>query len=189
MDGCLRRHRQRARLTDRTVREVVYLYKKTLPIDGKVLKVLEKTEVDPMSKPGQKIVAAILENYDDDLSPDEVVEAVEDYALDLKNFHEGSHTVPIVPVLVSTNAQSQPIPELNFADDLVASPVGTNKTDLGALSGGICTAQAFPAIEIDEWMAKGYKPTPTIVEAAQILYQTHSVADILRYDAGAKNLQ
>jgi hypothetical protein len=114
---------------------------------------------------------------------------VEDYALDLKNFHEGSHTVPIVPVLVSTNAQSQPIPELNFADDLVASPVGTNKTDLGALSGGICTAQAFPAIEIDEWMAKGYKPTPTIVEAAQILYQTHSVADILRYDAGAKNLQ
>jgi hypothetical protein len=27
---------------------------------------------------------------------------VEDYALDLKNFHEGSHTVPIVPLLVST---------------------------------------------------------------------------------------
>ena len=38
-------------------------------------------------------------------------------------------------------------------------------------------------------MAKGYKPTPTIVEAAEILYQTHSVADISRSDAGAKNLQ
>jgi hypothetical protein len=35
---------------------------------------------------------------------------VEDYALDLKNFHKGSHTAPIVPVLVSTNAESQPIP-------------------------------------------------------------------------------
>ena len=58
---------------------------------------------------------------------------VEDYALDLKNFHEGSHTAPIVPVLVSTNAESRPIPEIKFADDLVASPVGTNKTDLGAL--------------------------------------------------------
>ena len=114
---------------------------------------------------------------------------VEDYALDLKNFHEGSHTVPIVPILVSTDAESQPIPELNFADDLVASPVGTNKTDLGALIGGICTAQVFPAIDSDEWMAKGYKPTPTIVEAAEILYQTHSVADISRSDAGAKNLQ
>ena len=114
---------------------------------------------------------------------------VEDYALDLKNFHEGSHSVPIVPVLVSTNAESQPIPELRFADDLVASPVGTNKTDLGRLLDGICAARAFPAFDTDEWMAKGYRPTPTIVEAAQVLYRTHSVTDISRSDAGAKNLQ
>ena len=33
---------------------------------------------------------------------------VEDYALDLKNFHEGSHAVPIVPVLVSSDAESNP---------------------------------------------------------------------------------
>ncbi len=38
-------------------------------------------------------------------------------------------------------------------------------------------------------MAKGYRPTPTIVEAAEILYRTHSVTDISRKDAGAKNLQ
>ena len=100
---------------------------------------------------------------------------VEDYALDLKNFHEGSHTVPIVPVLVSTNAESQPIPDLRFADDLVASPVGTNKTDLGELIDVICAARAFPRLDIDEWMAKGYRPTPTIVQAAEILYRTHSV--------------
>ena len=44
---------------------------------------------------------------------------VQDYALDLKNFHEGSHVVPIVPVLVSTNAQrSQPISN-SVAPDLV----------------------------------------------------------------------
>jgi hypothetical protein len=114
---------------------------------------------------------------------------VEDYALDLKNFHEGSHTVPVVPVLVSTNAESHPIAELTFADDLVASPVGTNKTDLGALLDGICAARAFPTLDIDEWMAKGYRPTPTIVEAAEVLYRTHSVTDISRSDAGAKNLR
>jgi hypothetical protein len=114
---------------------------------------------------------------------------VEDYALDLKNFHEGSHTAPIVPVLVSTNAESQPLPELKFADDLVALPVGTNKADLGALIDSICSMQAFPAFNIDEWMAKGYRPTPTIVEAAESLYRTHSVTDISRSDAGAKNLQ
>src|SRR5579862_6306118 len=71
---------------------------------------------------------------------------VEDYALDLKNFHEGSHTVPIVPVLVATHAEPRPIPELRFADDLVASPVGTNKTGLGALIGAICAAQTFPSL-------------------------------------------
>jgi hypothetical protein len=114
---------------------------------------------------------------------------VEDYALDLKNFHEGSHAAPIVPVLVSTNAESQPIPALMFAEDLVASPVGTNKADLGKLIDTICASRAFPRFDIDEWMATGYRPTPTIVQAAEMLYRTHSVIDISRSDAGAKNLQ
>jgi Uncharacterized conserved protein (DUF2075) len=114
---------------------------------------------------------------------------VEDYALDLKNFHEGSHTVPIVPVLVSTDAKSQPIPELKFADDLVATPVGTNKSDLGALVEDICATRGSPQFDIEGWMIKGYKPTPTIIEAAETLYRTHTVTDISRSDAGAKNLR
>jgi hypothetical protein len=114
---------------------------------------------------------------------------VVDYALDLKNFHEGSHNIPIVPVLVSTNADSQPLPELMFAEDLVADSVGTNKTDLGTLIHWICANQVFPTLDIDGWMAKGYRPTPTIIEAAEVLYRTHCVTDISRSDAGAKNLQ
>ncbi|MGA2375149.1 MAG: DUF2075 domain-containing protein [Candidatus Sulfotelmatobacter sp.] len=117
------------------------------------------------------------------------LEQVEDYALDLKNFHEGSHAAPIVPVLVSTNAESRPIPDLMFADDLVALPIGTNKSDLGELIDVICTARAFPSFDIDEWMTTGYRPTPTIVQAAEVLYRTHSVSDISRSDAGAKNLR
>ncbi len=117
------------------------------------------------------------------------LDQVEDYALDLKNFHEGSHKVPVVPVLVSTHAELQPMSALHFADDLVASPIGTNAMALGDLLSHICASRAFPTLDIDDWVAKGYKPTPTIVEAAQILYQTHSVADISRSDAGAKNLQ
>ena len=35
----------------------------------------------------------------------------------------------------------------------------------------------------------GYKPTPTIIEAAEVLYRTHEVTDISRKDASAKNLQ
>jgi hypothetical protein len=117
------------------------------------------------------------------------LEQVEDYALDLKNFHEGSHSAPIVPVLVSTDAESRPIPGFTFADDLVASPIGTNKVDLGRLIDVICAARPFPKLDIDAWMTTGYKPTPTIVQAAEVLYRTHSVLDISRSDAGAKNLQ
>ncbi len=114
---------------------------------------------------------------------------VEDYAVDLKNFHEGSHAVPIVPILVSTHAESQPLPIAQFAEDLVALPIGTNAASLGPLIDHICSSRAFPNFSVGEWMAKGYKPTPTIVQAAQILYRTHSVTDISRSDAGVKNLQ
>jgi hypothetical protein len=114
---------------------------------------------------------------------------VEDYALDLKNFHGGSHRVAIVPVLISTKAKPCPVPRLTFADDLVARPIATNATGLTYLIEEVCTQRAFPVINVEDWMAKGYKPTPTIIQAAEILYQTHSVTDISRSDASAENLQ
>src|SRR5262249_33507831 len=43
-------------------------------------------------------------------------------------------------------------------------------------------------LEAEAWLASGYRPTPTIVEAAQALYQGHTVDDISRSDAGAWNL-
>ncbi len=114
---------------------------------------------------------------------------VEDYALDLKNFHEGSHAVPIVPILVATDAESRTVDEPKFADDLVAKTLGSNAEGLGALIGVVCDSSSFPRFDLADWMAKGYRPTPTIVEAAEVLYRTHSVTDISRSDAGAKNLQ
>jgi hypothetical protein len=113
---------------------------------------------------------------------------VEDYALDLKNFHEGSHTVPIVPVLVSTHAPFSNSFECNFAEDLVASPIASNAAEFGGWINYVVESHGYSALDVDDWIAKGYKPTPTIVEAAQVLYQTHNVSDISRSDAGAKNL-
>lgn len=114
---------------------------------------------------------------------------VVDYALDLKNFHEGSHNVPVVPLLVSTNAPSRGLSELVFGEDFVAKPIGTNGSSLSAVVRSISPIDGFPSIDIADWIAKGYRPTPTIIEAAQVLYETHSVTDISRSDAGAKNLQ
>lgn len=113
---------------------------------------------------------------------------VEDYALDLKNFHQSSHAVPIVPILVSTHAPSQPLSPLLFANDLVASPVRANGSDLGRVLQHVHSARDFPTFCTQAWMAGGYRPTPTIIEAAQVLYLTHRVEDISRSDASAKNL-
>lgn len=114
---------------------------------------------------------------------------VEDYALDLKNFHEGSHRAPIVPILIATKAPGTRPEQPAFADDMVAKPLRANSNDLGPLLRSIVDGYAFSALDEQCWMAAGYRPTPTIVEAAQTLYRTHNVIDIARSDASAKNLQ
>ena len=40
------------------------------------------------------------------------IEQSHDYALDLKNFHRGSHNIPIVPILIPTAASLQPTPKI-----------------------------------------------------------------------------
>lgn len=127
-----------------------------------------------------------------------------DYALDLKNFHAGSHHKHIVPVLICTKAPIH-TNAVTWCTDNVAEPLLSNGKDLGAIIKLAFAAvwQAKKAvgniayglsdgpqeqINATEWADSGYKPTPTIIEAAQALYQGHSVAEISRSDAGAKNL-
>lgn len=54
------------------------------------------------------------------------------YALDLKNFHETSHAVPIVPVLVSTRAKDVDVELGLWAGDDVHPPVCANQHTLAA---------------------------------------------------------
>jgi len=116
------------------------------------------------------------------------IDQVIDYSLDLKNFHSGSHDRPVVPVLIATAASPKPV-QLSLWHDAVAEPILSNGTDLDRLLRQVvsefCKQDAFTP---DAWMAAGYKPTPTIIEAAQALYRSHRVEDITRSDAGAKNL-
>lgn len=116
------------------------------------------------------------------------IEQVTDYALDLKNFHAGSHTRLIIPVVVATDAAEKPV-QLKLWPDEVAEPILSDGADLGQFL--LATVRRFPnqpRLVSQEWMASGYKPTPTIIEAAQALYRSHRVDEITRSDAGAKNL-
>ncbi len=110
-----------------------------------------------------------------------------DYALDLKNFHKESHDKNIVPILLATEAVSQQLMLSQYSDRLF-SPVCANTQDFGFLLREIISRVSGPEIDPCQWLNSVYCPTPTIVEAAQALYQGHSVEEISRSEAGAENL-
>ena len=117
------------------------------------------------------------------------IEQVHDYALDLKNFHKGSHELPIVPIVLATEAAVAGLPNVRFAPDGIAYPVLARIDQLPALFVYCTGATALDPINVQNWLRSGYQPTPTIVEAAQALYQNHAVEEIARSDAGARNLR
>lgn len=110
-----------------------------------------------------------------------------DYALDLKNFHGGSRSVPIVPILVATAAPVEKL-ELVEHDDRVFNPLKANLSSLTAVIDEVRKHVASQIVDPIKWMAAPYQPTPTIIEAAQSLYENHSVEEISRSDAAAENL-
>jgi hypothetical protein len=113
-----------------------------------------------------------------------------DYALDLLNFHEGSHDASLVPILVATAAApSGDSPQI--AKKGVASCVDASVGELHRLlreAVDQAVLAHLPPFDPGAWVQSNYKPTPTIVEAAQALYRDHDVSEISRSDASAKNL-
>lgn len=112
------------------------------------------------------------------------VDQVLDYALDLKNFHKLSQDKLIVPILVATNyknssSEIQP----SVYDDRVVNPLMTGQDHLLLLISEVL--KQFPGEEAvdSSWVISPYAPTPTIIEAARTLYESHSVEDITRHEA------
>lgn len=110
-----------------------------------------------------------------------------DYALDLKNFQEQSHDVPLVPILVATNAPDFNN-DLQQYEDKLFKPIKCNSSNLKKIIQNVCENFEGNAIDSNRWENSPYKPTPTIIEAAQALYQGHDVKEISRSDSGAENL-
>lgn len=115
------------------------------------------------------------------------IDQVLDYALDLKNFHEGSHNRTLVPILVATRAPACEL-EVRAWSDGVMRPVLANRETLLPTIRALLINLGSAQIDAATWAASPYKPTPTIVEAAQALYRGHDVHEISRSEAGADNL-
>jgi len=118
------------------------------------------------------------------------VEQVWDYALDLKNFHKTSHNVVLVPVLIATEAKKNYAEiQLTSHNDKLTLPVKIGSEGLlEVIQNALYFFSNERQINISEYINGGYMPTPTIIEAAVALYTTHSVENITRSDADAKNL-
>lgn len=115
---------------------------------------------------------------------------VEDYAIDLRDFHLSSRERIIVPILVATQAKHSVAP-IKVNGDFVYKPGLTNASELGqAILDAYLSAHDTnqPPIDPISWDHSAYHPVPTIIEAAEMLYAGQSVREISSSHAGAINL-
>lgn len=115
----------------------------------------------------------------------------EDYALDLRDFHEESFGQVIIPVLVATEAKDSPSADALASNELVRSVRLANSTKLSNILAE--TYEAFhqagqPLIALPAWNSSGYKTVPTIIEAAESLFAGQSVREISASHADVFNL-
>jgi DUF2075 family protein len=112
------------------------------------------------------------------------VDQVLDYALDLKNFHRFSQDRLIVPILIATKYPKRTTDiQMSVYDDRVVNPVVTGEQGLSDLIMKIIKKFPNETPVNDNWVISPYAPTPTIIEAAKTLYESHSVENITRHEA------
>lgn len=112
------------------------------------------------------------------------VDQVLDYALDLNNFHKFSQDRVIVPILIATKTDRQSdIIQPSAYDDRVINPLVTGGYGIATLITKVLDAYPNEPPLDTNWIISPYAPTPTIIEAARTLYESHSVDDITRHEA------
>src|SRR5262249_49443311 len=97
---------------------------------------------------------------------------VEEYALDLRDFHAASARRRILPVLWSTNAEeSADGPSQMISPGTSVSPVVCVGTK--GFEGYLATlqnAEGEPDIVAEAWDCSPYRPVPSVIDAATIIF-------------------
>lgn len=105
---------------------------------------------------------------------------VEEYCFDLRDFHAVSSRRFIVPVLCATSAPSfakdPPTPNGQVAPVQLANAV--ELADALLLARDAYHRSADPPLDARSWIESPYRPTLSIVEAAERLYENHGVREI-----------
>ena len=114
---------------------------------------------------------------------------VEDYCLDLKNFHKGSHDKIIVPLLVITNNDKSTSINYKKAEDNIYETLNANPRNLEEIILFITKKENIQKFDYKNWESLPYEPTPTIIEAAKQLYASHGVENINKSEGDRENLK
>lgn len=107
---------------------------------------------------------------------------VEDYALNLRDFHAESSGRRIIPVLCVPDAIERVKPEQSLGMCIVDDVWLANEENLWNVLGeayalGKISLKA-DAIDPTAWISSAYRPVLTIIEAAERLYENHGVREI-----------
>ena len=114
------------------------------------------------------------------------IQQVEDYALDLRDFHEESHHRHIVPVLCVPDA---PKDDYELRNSQGVGPTCLcNRETLAELLEKIASLCDGRQIDVDAWDAAPYQPVPSIIKAAELLFAGHQVQEIANASSGPENV-
>ena len=106
------------------------------------------------------------------------INQLDNYVQLLENYHEASRDKVIVPILVETEAESiENVIQKNDKD--IFDIIKANKNNLSDIIIPIINNYKTDD-DLGNWSNSRYAPTPTILEAARTLYETHEVGDIKR---------
>jgi hypothetical protein len=113
---------------------------------------------------------------------------VEDYCLDLAHFHEPSHGRAIYPI-VAANTSEEPRTRTSQVFGDIKSTTFVDRNRVGPWLAHLANRHfGEPQNPITEWNSGGYKPVPTIVEAAIGMFADMQVEDVAKAGCDPINL-
>jgi hypothetical protein len=118
---------------------------------------------------------------------------LEDYCLDLRDFHQESARRLIIPILIPTLMRGNSDDERQgLSIDFVQPVVATTPKLLASTittAFAACPLGTQPVINLQAWDRSAYHPVPTIIEAAEHLFAEHDVSEIAHAHADVHNLE
>jgi hypothetical protein len=104
---------------------------------------------------------------------------VEDYVLDLRDFHGGSRAHTIVPFLIATGVDQPPTTAPSTVGSIrLVGRIGLAEIILRAVEEAPPSSASDITSNPEAWVAAPYSPAPTIVEATRTLFQQQSVREL-----------